>query len=630
MTAEKFKEEYSMIINHNLPAMNALRNMSANQANAAKSQEKLSSGFRINRAGDDAAGLAISEKMRGQIRGLDQASRNAQDGISLLQTAEGALNETHSILQRIRELAVQSTNGSLTDEDRSKIQGEANQLIDEIDNIGNQTQFNTKNILNGDVGVQLYAQGTAVTAKDVSNKTLQGVYTLNVTSDATAATISDKAGGFAQAGGTVGAAGAGDIVLNGKTITIAAGDTRAEVLAKINVISNDTGVKAIAGVNGGVLFETESVGKDTTMTLTGAAATLNAIGVTNNAGTGTVVAGADAAAKIDGSDMSASGNELTGVSATGTAAGAEGLNLSLAGTKTAANITLKYATNTTASETLTLNGVNITIAMGADQAAALSTINGQSDKTGVTAVADGANYIKFITNSTGVNAKINVAISTGTVSEGFAAAGGTGIVTVKNKDGVTPDATANTAVPANATVTGSSGIYGASQTATGLLDAQTVNTDGIVRVDTNNELSFHTGANSGQTLNVSINDMRANKLGTGITNDTGITDLYDLKTKTALSSAPKSEDAIKVIDEAITNVSTERAKLGAYQNRLEHTIANLGTSSENLTSAESRIRDVNMAQEMMQFSKNNILSQAAQAMLAQANQAPSGVLQLLK
>jgi flagellin len=138
-----------MIINHNLNAMNAHRNMSINNGNSAKSMEKLSSGLRINRAGDDAAGLAISEKMRGQIRGLDQASRNAQDGVSLIQTAEGALNETHSILQRMRELAVQSTNDTNVDADRSQIQLEISQLKNEINRISSQTEFNTKKLIDG-------------------------------------------------------------------------------------------------------------------------------------------------------------------------------------------------------------------------------------------------------------------------------------------------------------------------------------------------------------------------------------------------------------------------------------------------------------------------------------------------
>jgi flagellin len=144
-----FKEEENMRINHNIAALNTYRQLSFNNTQASKNMEKLSSGLRINRAGDDAAGLAISEKMRGQIRGLEQAARNAQDGISLIQTAEGALNETHAILQRMRELAVQAANDTATDDDRKELQKELNQLIDEIDRIGDNTEFNTQTLLDG-------------------------------------------------------------------------------------------------------------------------------------------------------------------------------------------------------------------------------------------------------------------------------------------------------------------------------------------------------------------------------------------------------------------------------------------------------------------------------------------------
>ncbi len=308
-----------MRINNNVMALNAHRQLGMNQAGAAKSMEKLSSGFRINRAGDDAAGLAISEKMRGQIRGLKQASRNAQDGISLIQTAEGALNETHAILQRMRELAVQASTDTNTFADRKEIQKEINQLIEEVDRIGNQTEFNTQKLLTG--------EGTP-------------------------------------------------------------GDE---------------------------------------------------------------------------------GDPATGV--------------------------------------------------------------------------------------------------------GF------------------------------------------------------------------HEKKIHIGANEGQYLEISIADMRAAKLGTGVEGATAAS-LAALTVETippgddetgagGVLTQAGADDAITVINKAIEDVSGERSKLGAIQNRLEHTIANLGTSAENLQAAESRIRDLDMAEEIMAFTKNNILQQAATAMLAQANMAPQSVLQLL-
>jgi flagellin len=150
-----FKEEMSMRINHNITALNTYRQLTANGLNASKNMEKLSSGLRINRAADDAAGLAISEKMRSQIRGLEQASRNAQDGISLIQTAEGALNETHAIMQRMRELAIQAANETYNNDDISEIQLEIDSLIDEIDNISTNTKFNEINLLDGSLDVQI-------------------------------------------------------------------------------------------------------------------------------------------------------------------------------------------------------------------------------------------------------------------------------------------------------------------------------------------------------------------------------------------------------------------------------------------------------------------------------------------
>ena len=170
-----------MIINHNMMAMNTYNKLSANNASASKALEKLSSGLRINRAGDDAAGLAISEKMRGQIRGLDRATSNAQDSISLIQTAEGALTETHSILQRMRELAVQASNDTNTDDDRKELQAEVTQLVAEMDRIGNTTEFNTKKLLNGD------AAGLAAAASGVVRLNNNSALTVNATNFASLA-----------------------------------------------------------------------------------------------------------------------------------------------------------------------------------------------------------------------------------------------------------------------------------------------------------------------------------------------------------------------------------------------------------------------------------------------------------
>ncbi|AGK97788.1 flagellin [Clostridium pasteurianum] len=376
-----------MIINHNLAANNAIRNMNINSNNASKSMEKLSSGLRINTAADDAAGLAISEKMRGQIRGLDQASSNAQDSISLAQTAEGALNETSSILQRMRELSVQSSNGTNTDDDRTAIQSEVSQLKSEITRIGTQTEFNTQKLLDGSFGTNVTQDATATTA-------------LAVTGVASVVT----SGGLAAGTYTIADDGSGGYDLkSGATIVAKATDIAA-----------------------------------------------------NGAGT-----------------ISFSGWDAT-------------------------------------------NGV----------------------ATGVQSLT----------------------------------------------------------IQTNAAYT-----------------AGDLDTKDVVIAGTQN--TFQIGANEGQTIGLSIADMTTSGLGLSS---------VDVSTATGASSA------ITSIDAATKTVSAERAKLGAFTNRLEHTINNLGTASENLTSAESRIRDVDMAKEMSTFSKNNILSQAAQAMLAQANNQPQQVLQLLR
>ncbi|GCD09019.1 flagellin N-terminal helical domain-containing protein [Clostridium tagluense] len=441
-----------MIINHNLGAMNANRNMGINSSNANKSMEKLSSGLRINKAGDDAAGLAISEKMRGQIRGLDQASSNSQDAISLLQTGEGALNETTSILQRMRELAVQGSNDTLNTNDRGQIQKEMDQLVAETDRIGNNTEFNTKKLLNGGAnvsGTSTVDQKALITG-GTGDTVVGTVVTLTGSTLATKATDSRAA---AFAANVVDTATSANMTINGTNFTFAAGTTSADVIKTIN--------------DAGVGVKASTTGTDLTLTST-----------------------AEGSASKFSSDATAIGLQVSKAGADATVAGAG---------------------------SYTAQGNVVTVSSGA------------------------AKGLQFEVNA----------------------------------------ATAATVL----TVTG------------------------------NGTLNFQIGANENQMLNVGIADMRSAALGTA-----GI----------QVNDSATATTAITTIQKAIDTVSSERSKLGAFTNRLEHTIANLGTASENMSSAESRIRDVDMAKEMSTFSKNNILSQAAQAMLAQANQQPQQVLQLLR
>ena len=427
-----------MRINHNIAAMNTYRQLTGNNSATSKSLEKLSSGLKINRAGDNAAGLAISEKMRGQIRGLDQASTNANDGISLIQTAEGALNETHSILQRMRELAVQSSNDTNTDDDRQEIQKEINQLTQEIDRISSDTEFNTQKLLNGDKAID-YTKAAA----------LSGV---------------------------------------------------------VKDVSFD------AGVAGGTY--------NVAVTVSGAVT---------------------------------SGSNLTGG--------------------------LSGATVTTTTTNLEVGSYNLTI----DATKKIATITDVEGRT-----VETANL-----NDTKVIADINLS--------GLDAANGTMSIkvnTAKKETITVKDLATNTVKGINVD-----------------LAFNATTTSGTITVDASKSVRFQIGSNTGQGTSLNIGDMGAKELGVNA---------LDLTTQAG------ADFAITTIDKALSQVSSERAKLGAVQNRLEHTINNLGTSSENLTAAESRIRDVDMAKEMMEFTKNNILSQASQTMLAQANQQQQGVLQLLQ
>ncbi|MEK4345505.1 flagellin N-terminal helical domain-containing protein [Paenibacillus sp. FSL P4-0184] len=453
-----------MIINHNIAALNTHRQLGANTAATSKNIEKLSSGLRINRAGDDAAGLAISEKMRGQIRGLDQASRNSQDGISLIQTAEGALNETHSILQRMRELAVQSGNDTNTLDDRKEIQKEVEQLKSEINRISNTTEFNTQKLLNGSLGVT--GTTTDKTKVDITSATglAKGDYTVTINTAATKASAAAGTEDFTNPTDV----SAKELVINGTKIDFSGMKTatQADIVAKINEYKDVTGVSATAGASGVVKLDQSQFGSTSKIALGGADAAEFGQAIT---------AGVDAVATVVGP-------------------------------------------------------------------------NGASEQ------------VKGIGQSVGFHGAEFVA------------------------KGVANDAATITVAGGGATL--------------------------------------QIGANKDQSMTIDVNEVSSNTLGDKANNS--------LVKDVSLLTQSGSNDALKVLDEAMKQVSGERSKLGAFQNRLEHTINNLGASSENLTAAESRVRDVDMAKEMMNQTKNNILAQAAQAMLAQANQQPQGVLQLLR
>jgi flagellin len=407
-------------INTNVDAIGAMGSLNTNAMSLSKSIQRLSSGLRINGAADDAAGLTISEKLRGQIKGLNQAVRNAQDGISMIQTAEGGLNETTSILQRMRELSVQASNDTLTNTDRGAISSEMTALTSEIDRIGNNTQFNTKNLLNGSMST-----------------------TLNTTTP-------------------------GNDLVTGEVI-----GTSGIVAATVNV----------SGAAAGTTY-TMSAANSSTITLTA----------------------------------------------------------TIGGTTTSQSIAVQaMSSSATGSQTLNFNTLGVSISL-----------------QGFSTNANAGNIVADLT------------------------------------------ATANDTIVTN-TATASA--------------------------------AFQVGANSGQTVTVSIDSALsgANNGGNNFGNGGGFTNLASaVSTFATTSSTTNAQALIQSIDDAISDVSASRANLGAVQNRLEHTIENLSTSSENITASESRIRDADMASEMVNFTRGNILQQAGTSILAQANNLPQSILSLLR
>jgi len=593
-----------VIINHNISALNTYRNLTSVNNALQKSLERLSSGLRINRAADDAAGLAISEKMRGQIRGLAQAIRNAQDAISLIQTAEGGLNETHSILQRMRELAVQAASETTTDTDRAEIQKEINQLISELNRIANSTEFNTKKLLNGQAGAVASPQngvagvsgtntikvgaGTYSTSNtNVSSTDLQaavsvtagvdtkaGVYQVVVQQNATSAKISAVALSSSPAAGT--------LTINGYSVTIASGDTFATVKTKINNITGQTGVEAT--------YTAPTVGL-----------------ATNNIATAiTAYQGLDPTAKYQ---LKYDSNAKTLALQKSTDGGT---------TYTDVGNTVNVST-WPSSQTITLGSaeesVTVTLAASAPGTDATDAINITAGGLTLTTVNSGSAATINVSGSNALLRSLGLVAASDTSTSVLSAAGTDAQGTIDGR----------TAVGVGNTLTLNDNTSGANGLTVKLLNVNLdADGDGIwgtlsfdAAVDVTGRVTLQIGANNSeeQRLDLDIGDMRATALG--------------VDTISVLTAADALR-AVTNIDAAISTVSSERAKLGAYQNRLEHTINNLSVAKENLTAAESRIRDLDMAEEMMVFTRNQIISQAATAMLAQANQVPAIVLQLLR
>lgn len=545
-----------MRIQNNIAAMNAHRVLGGNNTATAKSLEKLSSGFRINRAGDDAAGLAISEKMRAQIKGLETAQKNANDGISLVQTAEGALTEVHSMLNRMTELATQSANGTIQNEvDREAIQKEVNALNEEIDRIAKSTNFNGIKLLDGQLG------STTAAGKKTATLDAPDAMKNKITfTEATANTV--KTADFADADPLAN----GDKISYSLTVQDAQGR---ESTIKLDFTFDATNQKLIS-----------STGKE------------YATAANNKATKGELQAAVKEELQ-NNKDFSENFNVATSTDALSITAKVKGTG----GPKITAFAQLKTtaATNATAQSMQTF----ATITNGADAFTTLEAAAGHI-LTDITKLDEAAVF--------SVNGERFLFVDQ----------------TMSNDDLKKIDSSI-TAIRVNTTgpdISGAAQIIaqktGSEVRANGTTKLDFIKVGGSTNNTSSGEgLTLQVGDSSDkfQKVTVNVGDMSAKGLGT-----------QNLNVST-LEDANRSIDKIK---SAINTVSSTRADLGAVQNRLEHTINNLGVAQENITAAESRIRDVDMAKEMMTFTKNNILTQAAQAMLAQANQQPQGVLQLLR
>ncbi len=549
----------AMIVQHNLSSMNTNRMLGISTSSLAKSIEKLSSGYQINREADDAAGLAISEKMRSQIRGLDQASSNAADGISMIQTAEGALNESHSILQRMRELAVQAANGTETDNDRSNLQDEIEQLQEELDRIASDTEFNTMPLLDGSLSAASSSVTSAGPKFGVYDTGLQAFVTSDVKS------VNVKIANAAAHGGESAIWDAAGTEL---TINLVKDQTytQQEIDALIQKAKQEdataTGTPANVSVN---FFFNSVTATDATCTNSGAQ----------------TVAGARAKSAMTGFTA---GTAATALETTSDYIGATGITLT----------SLKYG-----------DDYEITVNIKFD-----ASVKNEKCELTTAATYDGTSGILSTAGTYTLHLCSGQEYSEADIESIFAAGGLNLDVELTSANPDEPDTLYVTKNTYEATV--------ALQNGAGLGDDDAyLGQANYGNLTGGSGITLQVGANEGQTMSFSIGDMSASALGVNAS-------------KVNVKSQTGASDGIKYIDEAIEKVSKQRSLLGAVQNRLEHTIANLDNTAENLQSAESTVRDVDMAEEMVQFSKNNILQQAGQSMLAQANQSTQGVLSLLQ
>lgn len=624
----------SSFINTNVASLNAQRNLATSATGLTTALQRLSSGLRINSAKDDAAGLSISDRMTSQINGLGQAARNANDGISLAQTAEGALGSVTDSLQRMRQLALQSANATNTSSDRSALNSEVSQLMSEIGRVSSTTQFNGLNLLDGTFQASQFQVGAN------ANQTI---------SVSIAGATTDSLGSFGGAGAVVTAnawTATSTVSLNGVSVgasndktTTTAGWTAASAAAKataINGVSSSTGVSASANtVVNAVAPVANSATQSNDLTINGVA--VGAITTGSNA-----LSQAQNAASAINAVTATSGVTATVDASSGllSLAASDGRDIKLAGGTPAADMRIKAATGLTsytadASENAgTKEIVTLTTASTGFASTAALSINGvtfsftnNANATGTIAIASATSVtVDITTGVTVVSASASMAVFTAA----FSTAKASGSATATALAGYTLTSTSVTTFTITSDAIGQATSVNHTTMSTSVSAMGTVITAGTdhTTTGTNVESKSTTGTltlSSAKTFTIS---------GTGSSvadgGLTGYTPALSKLSSLTVATLAGANSAIGVLDAALEQINSQRASLGATQNRFSATISNLQGTSENLSGARSRIKDADFAQETAALTRGQILQQAGTAMLAQANSLPNGVLALLR
>ena len=570
-----------MRIQHNIMAMNAYRNYNNNTSALSKNLEKLSSGYKINRAGDDAAGLAISEKMRAQITGLQAATKNVKDGVSLVKTAEGAMQEIHDMLNRMDYLANQSANGTYDNEvDRANLQKEVDSLRSEIDRIADSANFNGIKLLDGSLedGADLTLRGNI----DIPNVgTVQGTSTV----------VHKEAGtGVKKTSFEVNLHNVTfDAKQDGDKLTLTVGG------ATITATADAGAAKAYTGADLAALFAKDATGGNAgEVSIGGQTFVMTANGTNLKF---------EQKAEVTQASELVNGNVAVKLgTTTGTGATVTG-DYNLAATNIQ-NATLDSgerlaSTSFELTKDMVTDGSSITIGKTTYTFKALNGATGGANDVDITGL-DGTKAADLVQIAAKLTAK---AATNTTYSVGHDGATSTITVTEKKDQTDFQDANGKSSLTSKEAIQATLSVTGATATGKALTLQIGDTSDGF------NQLS------------VKVGDMHTKAMGTK-----GGKSIADI----SIAKQSDAADAVNVIKDAINYVSSVRGDLGATQNRLEHTQNNLSVMTENIQDAESTIRDTDVADEMMAYTKNNILVQSAQAMLAQANQVPQGVLQLLQ